>query len=107
MILIDIRCVLLNLLQNRDKIHLSDLKKFAEDLTQKVNETYIDITDNALYGYLEDNPSICFIEDDVIHRGKSFNWEFCDRDFINRTVNREFSQKVKDALQECSANLHD
>ena len=97
MIDIDARCVIFNILLFHESVKLSQLSVFADTFKQKVNNSYINITDDAVFDIIEKYSGTVILEKDIISRGKTFGL-FANRDFIDRTLNREFSHEICEHL---------
>ena len=104
MIEIDARRVIFNILLFHDSFNLSQLPVFADAFKQRINEAYVDISNNAIFDIIEEYPKILIFEKDVISRGKTFGL-FANRDFIDRTLNREFSQDICEHLHAAAKEI--
>ncbi len=89
MILIDARCVLFNMLANREFLNLNELTSFAEKLKKKHNNVYVEISDKAIFSAIETYSSIFKLEENVVYKKEGYG-KLADRDFLNDTVNRNF-----------------
>ena len=100
MILISPRCAILNLLAAKEQISPGDLKAFAEVLKKKINESYVDISSDAVLSFVEDYGEVLSMdENDNISRTDAFG-SFAHQSFLDLTVNAFLSDKHKSLLKE-------
>ena len=100
MIFIDARCVLYNLICERNNITREHINAFATHLKQNEHTAYIEIDDDSIYSAVESNPGVFEMRNDIICRGGN-SWHI-DRDFLDKTINREFSKGLRDKIHEAS-----
>ena len=101
MIIVDARCVIFNILQAHKEVALSALGSFRELVLEKNPEVYIDISYVAILSFLEDYSTYITKEDDFLKRTSEFG-EFGKREFLDCTINRSFSEELRNAIHEAS-----
>ena len=99
---IDSRCVILNILQAKGSVDLSQLTAFAVAFKARVNRSYVDISDASVFGAIEEYAAILSLTDNTITPRDDFG-AFADSGFLDRTVNRQFPADVQKHLHECAA----
>ena len=99
MILIDARCVLFNMLLHKNSLDLCELQSFAEKIKHKQNDAYIDISDKGILGAIETYSSILSLHGNIVSKREGYG-RFEDIEFLNDTINREFSKELQKSLTE-------
>lgn len=98
---IDSRCVILNIMQAKERVDLPELAAFAVAFKKKVHAAYVDISDASVFSVIEEYAEVISLTGDVIVRKEGFGL-FARRDFLDKTINRHFSDDVRKHLQECA-----
>ena len=104
MIEIDARCVLFNMMLFNNSIKLSQLPIFAAEFSRRVPSSYVDISDNAIFDMIDRYSDTFILKDDVVSRSRSFG-RFAEEEFIDQTINREFSIDIRKHLHESAREI--
>jgi len=105
MIEIDARCVLFNILLFHESIKLSQLSLFADILSRKIPSSYINISDDAIFSVIDNYSDTFILKENTISRSESFG-KFAEQEFIDKTVNREFSVEVRNHLHNSAKEIN-
>ena len=100
---IDSRCVILNIMQANETVELRQLVEFAVEMKKRDNEVYVDISDASVLTIIEEYGEVFTLT------GNTITWTECarggrfkEREFLDKTVNRDFDPGVRDHLHECA-----
>ena len=99
---IDSRCVILNIMQAKASVRLSQLAAFATAFKSRIHAAYVDISDDAVMSVIEEYAEALSLNENTIVRSGGFG-RYADREFLDKTVNRHFSEDVRRHLHECAA----
>ena len=99
---IDSRCVILNLMQVKASVDLSQLVAFATAFKEKVHAAYVDISDDSVFSVIEEYAHVLLLNENTIIRSEGFG-DYAKQDFLDKTVNRHFPEKVRKHLHDCAA----
>jgi hypothetical protein len=89
-------------MQAKESVNLSQLAAFAAAFKAKVHAAYVDISDASVFSVIEEYPDALSLKENVIVRSKGFG-SYAERDFLDKTVNRHFTDDVRKHLHECAA----
>ena len=101
MIEIDARCVIFNLMQTREQLDISVLADFATNLKKLIPSAYVDISTKSIESVLQQYSNIFSFDGNVIKRKEGFS-RLASRDFINSTINYQFSKQTRKHLEDVS-----
>jgi len=98
---IDSRCVILNVMQANESVELGQLAAFAVAFKKRVHGAYVDISDASVFSVIEEYREVFSLTGNTIIRKGDFG-SFSKQEFLDRTVNRRFSDDVRKHLHECA-----
>jgi len=101
MILVSPRHLILTALCKHGSFNLRILYDTAVKLKSKMFDkkfgVYIDICGNSVCDFLDRYESILDVDGDIVNKGESFS-SFGEREFLDKTINKEFPPQMKDIL---------
>jgi len=110
--LINSRVVLYNLFEVEaiKKLDSESFAKFREEVVKRFGDAYVEISDSSIRAAVEADKELFSFSpegDNVVCRGPLFTAFIGDREFLNGTVNKDFTDEIKDVLREAANALVD
>jgi hypothetical protein len=99
MIIIEAKVILANLLRNKEKVTIRNLKGIRKKLETSIKGLYIDITMTSIIIAVETNNNMFELDDNIIYRCKNSEKNFKD-DYLEDCFNWRIPEKIKDKVLE-------